>query len=140
MTKRVQSLVQATKMRFLQTIDRVTLFSKVRICEIRKSLNIEPLRLWIEKSHLDGLAMLTECLRKNFRNKLYLPKLIGKDQLDDLEPNEAITLKILNEMVEVWKTVKYEGLILSCCTGNPHEKAGWRTKTLQFYKNGPSFH
>ena len=57
MTKRVRSQVQASEMRFLQKIEGVTLFNKVRSSEIRKSLNIEPLLLQIERSRLDGLAM-----------------------------------------------------------------------------------
>ena len=42
-TKRVRSQVQASEMRFLRRIERVTLFDKVWSSEIRTSLNIEPL-------------------------------------------------------------------------------------------------
>ena len=52
MTERMRSLVQASKMRFLQRIEGVTLFNKVRSFEIRESLNIEPLLLRIERSQL----------------------------------------------------------------------------------------
>ena len=52
MTKRMRSQVQASEMRFLRRIERVTLFNKVRSSKIRKSLNIEPLLLRIEKSQL----------------------------------------------------------------------------------------
>ena len=52
MTERLQSQVQASEMRFLRKIERVTLFNKVRSSEIRKSLNIEPLLLRIERSQL----------------------------------------------------------------------------------------
>ena len=52
MTKRVRSQVQASEMRFLQTIERVTPFNKVRSSQIRKSLNIEPLLVRIERSQL----------------------------------------------------------------------------------------
>ena len=52
MAERVRSQVQASEIRFLQRIDGVTLFSKVRSPEIRKSLNIEPLLLRIERSQL----------------------------------------------------------------------------------------
>ena len=45
MIERVQSQVQASAMRFLQIIEEVTLFDKVRSSEIRKSLNIAPLLL-----------------------------------------------------------------------------------------------
>ena len=47
MTKRVRSQVQASEMRFLRKIERVTLFYNVRSSEIQKSLNIEPLLLLI---------------------------------------------------------------------------------------------
>ena len=50
MTERVRSQVQSFKMRFLQRIEGVTLFSKVRSSEIQKSLHIEPLLLRIERS------------------------------------------------------------------------------------------
>ena len=52
MTERVRSLVQAPEMRFLRKIEGVTLFDKVRSSEIRKSLNIEPLLLRIQRSQL----------------------------------------------------------------------------------------
>ena len=52
MTERVRSLVQANKMRFLQKIKGVTLFSEVRSFEIRQYLHIEPLLLRIKRSHL----------------------------------------------------------------------------------------
>ena len=45
MTKRMRSQVQASEMRFLQRIEGVTLFNKVRSSEIRKSPNIKPLLL-----------------------------------------------------------------------------------------------
>ena len=50
MTERMRSQVQASEMRFLRRIEGVTLLNKVRSSEIRKSLNIEPLLLRIERS------------------------------------------------------------------------------------------
>ena len=52
MTERMRSQVQASESRFLRRIEGVTLFNKVRSSEIRKSLNIEPLLLRIERSPL----------------------------------------------------------------------------------------
>ena len=52
MTETVRSQVQASEMSFLQKIEGVTLFNKVHSPEIRKSLNIEPLLLQIERSQL----------------------------------------------------------------------------------------
>ena len=45
---------------------------------------------------LDGLVMLAEYLRRDFSNKLYMPKQMGKDQLDDLEQNGPNTFRILD--------------------------------------------
>ena len=73
------------KMRFLRRVERVTLFNKVRSSETRKSLNIDSLLLLIEDFNFDGLAMKAECLGKDYLKKLYLPKQMGKDQLDDLD-------------------------------------------------------
>jgi len=50
LTERIRSQVQASKIRFLRKIEEVTLFDKVRSSDIRKSLNIEPLLLRIERS------------------------------------------------------------------------------------------
>jgi len=52
MTERIRSQVQASEMRFLRRIKRVTLFNKVRSSEFRKFLNVEPLLLRIERSQL----------------------------------------------------------------------------------------
>ena len=52
MTERMRSQVQASEMRFLRRIEGVTLLNKVRSSEIRKSLNIEPLLLRIERFQL----------------------------------------------------------------------------------------
>ena len=74
-------------MNFLQRIKGATLFIKEHSSEIRKSLDIEPLHFSeLKDIGLDGLAMYAECLMKNYPNKLYLPKQMGKDQqLDDID-------------------------------------------------------
>ena len=83
--------------------------------------------------NLDGLAIKAECLRKDSPNKLYLPKQMGEDQLDDLEPDALVTLKNLDEIAQNftkakwwmwWMIVKCGGLISSSCPRNPHGKAG----------------
>ena len=56
MTERVRSQEQASEMRFLRRTEEVTLFYKVCSSEIRKSLNIEPLLLRIERSQLRWLG------------------------------------------------------------------------------------
>ena len=52
MTESVRSQVQAYEMRFLRRIEGVAIFNKLRSSDIRKSLNIEPLPLRIERSQL----------------------------------------------------------------------------------------
>jgi len=56
MTERIRLQVQAFKMRFLRRIEGVTLFNKVCSSKIRKSLNIEPLLLRIERPQLRWLG------------------------------------------------------------------------------------
>ena len=96
MIERVQSQVQASEMRFLQIIEEVTLFNKVRSSEIRISLNIAPLLLRIERSQLRWFGHVSRMSQERLHNNLYLPKQMGEDQLDDLEPDGAITSRILD--------------------------------------------
>ena len=56
MTERVRSQKHASEMSFLQRIEGVTLFNKVRSTEVRKSLNIKSLLLRIERSQLRWLG------------------------------------------------------------------------------------
>ena len=98
MTKRVRSQAQVSKMRFLQKIEGVTLFNKVRSSEIRKSFNIEPLLLRIKRSQLRWFGHVSRMPQERLLpNKLYLPKQMGEDQLDDLELDGLITLRIMDE-------------------------------------------
>ena len=96
MTERMRSQVQVSEMRFLQKIEGVTLFNKVRSCEIRESLNIEPLLLRIERSQLRWFGHVSRMPQKRLPNKLYLRKQMGEHQLDDLELDGPITLRILD--------------------------------------------
>ena len=60
MTERVRSQGQAFEMRFLRRIEGVTLFNKVRSFGIRKSFNIEPLLLRIERSQLRWFGRVSQ--------------------------------------------------------------------------------
>ena len=134
MTERVLSQVQVSEMRFLRRIEGVTLFNKVRSSEIRKSLNIEPLLLRIKRSQLRWFGHVRERLKKDLSpNKLYLPKQMGEDQLDGIELDGPITLRILNGTAldftqakwwRWWKTVRCGGSISSYCPHNHRGKAG----------------
>ena len=91
--------MQASEMRFLLRIKGVTLFNKVRSSEIQKSLNIEPLLLRIEKSQLRWFGHVSRNVSGKIPpNKLYLPKQMGEDQLDDLQLDGPITLRILHRI------------------------------------------
>ena len=70
--------------------------------------------------------------QKKLPNKLYLlPKQVGKEQLDDLELDGPITLRILDGITRDftqakwwrwWKTVKCSGLILTVAPATLTEK------------------
>ena len=78
MTKRVRLQVQASEMRFLRRIEGVTLFNKVRSSEIRKSLNIEPLLLRIERSQLRWFGHVSRMLQKRLPKQALLAKANGR--------------------------------------------------------------
>ena len=90
--------MQVSEMRFLRRIEGVTtLFNKVRSSEIRKSLNIEPLLLRIERSQLRRFSHVSRMPQERLPTQLYLPKQMGEDQLDDVKVDGPITLRILDE-------------------------------------------
>ena len=70
MSKRVLSQVQASKMMFLQRIEGVTLFNKMRSSEIQKSLNIEPLLFRIERSQLRWFGLVSRMLQERLPKAL----------------------------------------------------------------------
>ena len=78
MTKRVQSQVQASEMRFLRRIEGVTLFNKVRSYEIQKSLNIEPLLLRIERSQLRWFGHVSRMPQERLPKQALLAKANGR--------------------------------------------------------------
>ena len=95
-TERVRSQVQASEMRFLRRIEGVTVFNKMRRSQIRKSLNIEPLLLRIERSQLRWFGHISRMPQENLPNKLYLPKQMGENHVDNIELDRPISLKILH--------------------------------------------
>ena len=95
MTERVRSQEQTSEMSFLRRIEGVTL--QVRNSEIRKSRTIKPLLLLIEiRSQLKWFGHVNRMPQKRSPNKLYLPKQMEEDQLDDLEIDGPITLRNLD--------------------------------------------
>ena len=71
MTERIPVLsqVQATKMGFLRRVHGVTL-RDMPSCEIRKSLNVEPLLLRIERSKLRWFAHVSRILQNSLRRRV----------------------------------------------------------------------
>ena len=66
MTERVRSQAQASEMRCLRRIERVTLFNKARCSEIRKSLNIEPLLFRIKRTQLRWFGHVSRMPQERF--------------------------------------------------------------------------
>ena len=77
-TERVRSQVQGSEMRFLRKIGGVTLFNKVRSSEIRKSLNIEPLLLRIERSQLRWFGHVSRMPQERLPKQALLAKANGR--------------------------------------------------------------
>ena len=133
MTERMRSQVQASEMRFLRRIEGVTLFNKVRSSEIRKSLNIEPLLLRIERSQLRWFGhvsrMPQERLPKqalhakaNGRRPVGRPRTRWTDYIEDLGWNR-LGLRP-SEMMEVMEDREVWRLNLELLPPQPSRKSG----------------
>ena len=133
MTERMRSQVQASEMRFLRRIEGVTLFNKVRSSEIRKSLNIEPLLLRIEKSQLRWFGhvsrMPQERLPKqalhakaNGRRPVGRPRTRWTDYIEDLGWNR-LGLRP-SEMMDVIEDREVWRLNLELLPPQPSRKSG----------------
>ena len=99
MTNRLRSQVQASEMRFLQKIEGVTLFKKVRSSEIPKSLNIEQLLLRIERSQLGWFGYVSRMPQERLPKQAILSKASAKRPVGRLRTiDRPITLRTLNEI------------------------------------------
>ena len=78
MTERAGSQVQGSEMSFLRKIEGVTLFNKVCSSEIRKSPNIEPLLLRIEKSQLRWFGHVSSMSQERPPKQALLSKANGR--------------------------------------------------------------
>ena len=133
MTERVRSHVQASEMRFLRKMEGVTLFNKVRSSEIRKSLNIEPLLLRIERSQLRWFghvsripqerlpkqALLAEA---NVRRPIGRPRTRWTDYIEDLGWN-CLGFRP-SEMMEVTEDREVFRLNFELLPPQPSRKSG----------------
>ena len=78
MTESVRSQLQASEMKFLRRIEGVILFNKVRSSEIRKSLNIEPLFLRIERSQLRWFGHVSRMPQERLPEQALFTKAKGR--------------------------------------------------------------
>ena len=76
--ERMRSQVQASEIRFLLRINRVTLFIKVHNSEIRKSLNIKPLLIRIERSQLRCFSHVSRMPQESLPTQALLAKANGR--------------------------------------------------------------
>ena len=97
MTERMRLQVQASEIRFLQRIEGVTQFNKVRSFEIRKSLNIKPLLLQIERSQLRWFGHVSKIPQERLPKQALLARASGRRPvLDGVELDGPITIRILD--------------------------------------------
>ena len=134
MTKRVRSQVQASEMRFLRRIEGVTLFNKVRSSEIRKSLNIEPLLLRIERSQLRWFGHVRRMPQERLPKQALLAKANGRrpvigrprtrwtDYIEDLGWNRLELHQ--SEMMDVMEDREVWRLNLELLPQQPSRKSG----------------
>ena len=116
----------------LRRIEGVTLFNKVRSSEIRKSPNIEPLLLRIERSQLRWFGHVSRMPQERLPKQALLAKANGRrpvgrprtkwiDYIEDLEWNRLGLLP--NEMMEVMDDRDVRRLNLELLPPHPHGKA-----------------
>ena len=133
MTERMRPQVQAFEMRFLRKIEGVTLFNKVLSSEIRKSLNIEPLLLRIERSQLKWFGHISRMpqerlpkqalnAKANGRRPVRRPRTRWTDHIEDLGWNR-LGLRP-SKMVEVMEDRKVWQLNLELLLPQPSQKSG----------------
>ena len=133
MTKRVQSQVQASEIRFLRKIEGVTLFKKVRSSDIRKSLNIEPLILRIERSQLRWFGLVSRMPQERLPKQALLAKAngrrpVGRPKTGWIDSIEDLGWNCLGfhprEMMEVMEDRKVWRLNLELLPPLPSRKSG----------------
>ena len=133
MTKRMRSQVPASEMRFLRRIEGVTLFNKVRSSEIRKSLNIEPLLLRIERSQLRWFGHVSRMPQERLPKQALRPKANGRrpvgrprtrwtDHIEDLGWNRLGLCP--SEIMEVMEDHEVWRLDLELLPPQPSRKSG----------------
>ena len=141
MTGRVRSQVQASEMRFLRRIEGVTLFNKVHSSEVRKSLNIEPLILRIERSQLRWVGHASRMPQESLPKQALLAKAnerrpVGQPRTRWTNYIEDLGWKCLgfhpSEMMDVIEDREVWRLNFELLPPQPSRKSGqWRKKNNQ---------
>ena len=126
----------------LRRIEGVTLFNKVRSSEIRKSLNIEPLLLQIERSQLRWFGHVSRMPQERLPKQALLAKADGRrpvgqprtrwtDYIKDLGWNRSGLRP--SKMMEVMEDREVWRLNLELLPLQPSRKSGqWRKKRRRF--------
>ena len=129
----MRSQVQSSEITFLRRIEGVTLFNKVSNSEIRKSLNIEPLPLRIERSQLRWFGHVSRMPQERLLKQALLAKANGRrpvgrprtrctDHIEDLGWNR-LGLRP-SEMKEVIEDREMWRLNLELTAPQPSRKSG----------------
>ena len=143
-TERMRSQVQASEMRFLRRMEGVTLFNKVRGYDIRKSLNIEPLFLRIERSQLRWFGHVSRMPQERLPKQALLAKANGRrpvrrprtrwtDHFEDLGWNRSGLRP--SEMMEVMEDREVWRLNLELLPPQPSRKSKAMKKEEYFCRN-----
>ena len=133
----MRSQVQASEMRFLQRIEGVTLFNKVRSSENRKSLNIKQLLLRIERPQLRWVGHVSRTPQERLPKQALLAKANGRRPVGRPRTRSTNYIKDLrwnrlglhpSEMMDVMEDREVWQLNLELLPSQPSRKSGQRTK------------
>ena len=129
----MRSQAQASEMRFLQIIEEVTRFDKVRSSEIRKSLNIAPLLFQIKRSQFRWVGQVSRMpqerlpkqalfAKANGRRPVGRPRTRWSNYIEDLGWNRLGLHS--SKMVDVLKVRELWRLNLELLLPQPSRKSG----------------
>ena len=99
MTERVRPQGQASEIRFLQKLKGITLFNKVRISEIRKFLNIEPLLRLFESFQLRWFGHVSRMPQERLLKQALLAKANGRRPFGQPKTRRTNYIRILEGIV-----------------------------------------
>ena len=94
MTERMPSQVQASKMKFFEASKELHCLTRFIALRFENLLTSSRCFSELKDLSLDGLTYVSGMPQERPPNKLYLPKQVGEDQLDEPELDGPITLMI----------------------------------------------